>query len=95
LTVGPLQKKMPLKEGAQVMAYAFERGINFVDTAQLYLTYPYIKLAMEISGKKDIVIATKTYAYDKKTAMESFDDNGFILLSNKSRICVAIFANFI
>ena len=74
LTIGPLQKKMPLKQGAKVMAHAFERGINFVDTAQLYLTYPYIKSAMDMSGKKDIVVATKTYAYNRKTAMESFDE---------------------
>lgn len=74
LTVGPLQKNMSVKDGAEVMAYAFEKGINFVDTAQLYKTYPYIKVAMDISSKKDIVIATKTYAYDKKTAMQAFDE---------------------
>ncbi|TCO79075.1 aldo/keto reductase [Marinisporobacter balticus] len=71
LTVGPLQANLPVEIGAQVILEAFRRGVNFIDTAQLYETYPYIKRALELYGKDDIVIATKSYAYDKKTAEAS------------------------
>jgi predicted aldo/keto reductase-like oxidoreductase len=73
LTVGPLQANLPLEEGSEVLAYGFERGISFIDTAQLYETYPYIKRAMEISGKYDTVVSTKTYAYTRELAKEAVD----------------------
>lgn len=74
LTVGPLQANLSIEEGAEVMAEAFESGINFIDTAELYGTYPYIKKALELRGKKkDIVISSKSYAYDKETAQKSVD----------------------
>ncbi|MBR4293016.1 MAG: aldo/keto reductase [Clostridia bacterium] len=73
LTVGPLQANLELEKGAGVLAYAFERGINFTDTAQYYRNYAYIKRAMQISGKYDTVISTKTYAYDRKGAKEAFE----------------------
>jgi hypothetical protein len=63
LTVGPLQANLPVEEGARVIARAFEMGVNFIDTAKLYNTYHYIKRAIEISGKKDIVISSKSYDY--------------------------------
>ncbi|HHY52186.1 MAG TPA: aldo/keto reductase, partial [Clostridiales bacterium] len=73
LTAGPLQANLPLEEGATLMAEAIERGINFFDTAQLYETYPYLRRAMEITGKKDIVISTKTYAYTRQLAQEALE----------------------
>ncbi|QXM05978.1 aldo/keto reductase [Crassaminicella indica] len=74
LTVGPLQANLPIEVGAEVIAEAFNRGVNFIDTAQLYKTYPYIKRALEISKRKDIVIASKSYAYDEETAKKSLDE---------------------
>ncbi|MDF2570476.1 MAG: aldo/keto reductase, partial [Sporomusa sp.] len=46
LPMGPMQKNMPVKECADVVAHALKSGINFVDTAQGYKTYPPIKMAM-------------------------------------------------
>ena len=73
LTAGPLQANLPLEQGAALMAEAVERGINFFDTAQLYETYPYLRRAMEITGQKDIVISTKTYAYTRQLAEEALE----------------------
>ena len=73
LTVGPLQANLSIEAGAEVMAEAFVKGVNFIDTAELYETYPYIKLALEVYSGKDIVIASKSYAYDKETAKRSLD----------------------
>lgn len=71
LTIGPLQRNLSLKEGSHVLNYAIDCGINFVDTADLYETYPYIKEA--IKRKPDLIVSTKSYAYDYKTAQETLD----------------------
>lgn len=72
LTIGPLQANLTIDEGSSVIVEALKHGINFVDTAQLYGTYPYIKEAIKKYGEKPI-ISTKSYAYDLKTAKESFE----------------------
>ena len=74
LTVGPLQANFPVCEGAEIIAYAFESGINFIDTAQYYRTYDYIKAAIDICSKRDIVISSKTYAYDRRGAKEALEE---------------------
>lgn len=47
LTMGSSQLDLPLDEGAELIKYAFSKGINFFDTAQYYRTYPYIKKALK------------------------------------------------
>ncbi len=69
LTIGPLQRGLSLQDGFKVMERAIDYGINFVDTADLYDTYPYINLA--IKKKPDLVVASKSYAYDTITAEET------------------------
>lgn len=59
LTVGYTQMNLSVPEGADVLRYALERGINFLDTAQYYETYPYIKEALKGSNF-DPVIASKS-----------------------------------
>jgi predicted aldo/keto reductase-like oxidoreductase len=68
--MGPLQQNLPLLEGAGILEFGFENGINCLDTAELYQTYPYIKLALK--SKPDAVVITKCYAYDAATAKSSF-----------------------
>lgn len=70
LTMGPLQQNLPLTIGAGLLELAFSLGVNFIDTAELYGTYPYIKHALK--SKPDAVICTKCYAYDEKTAEQSY-----------------------
>ena len=72
LTVGPLQADLPVEEGAEVMLKAFNRGINFIDTAELYGTYPHIRRAIK-KAKGEVVVATKTYAYDREGAVRSVE----------------------
>ena len=55
LTVGKNQLNLPIKEGAEILRYALERGINFIDTAQYYETYPYIKEALKGLEQKPVV----------------------------------------
>ncbi len=74
LPMGPLQADMPVKEGARVILEGLHSGINFLDTAQAYKTYPHIKEAL--SGYQgEVVIASKSHAcqYDemKKAVTEA------------------------
>lgn len=71
LTMGPLQRNMSWEEGANLIKYGLERGINFIDTAELYETYGHISKALESIKREDLYIFTKSYAYDIKTAQES------------------------
>ncbi|MDL2235102.1 aldo/keto reductase [Christensenellaceae bacterium OttesenSCG-928-L17] len=71
LTMGPLQKNLPLKQGTGLFELAFELGVNFIDTAEIYGTYPYVKEALRI--KPDAVVCTKSYSYDEETARSSFE----------------------
>lgn len=70
LTIGPLQAKLELSEGAAVIRTAFDMGVNFIDTAELYGTYSYIKEAVK-GRRQDIVISTKCYAYTREGAEKS------------------------
>lgn len=60
LTVGPWQMNLPVREGAAVLRYALEAGINFLDTAQYYQTYPVIREALKGFSGADPVIASKS-----------------------------------
>lgn len=72
LTVGRTQMNLSLDEGAAVLRYALECGINFLDTAEYYQTYPYIKKALQGSNFEP-VIASKSLGHsfhEMKNAIE-------------------------
>jgi len=69
LTISPLQANLPPEQGADLLLYAASLGVNFVDTADLYGTYPAIRLALR---ECDMIVSTKSYAYDEETAEASF-----------------------
>lgn len=71
LTLGPLQKNLSIKDGAAVIRRAAEMGVNFIDTADLYGTYPYIKEVL--NDFPNMVVSSKSYAYDFKTAEETLN----------------------
>jgi len=73
LTIGPLQANLPVSEGASVIRYALENGVNFMDTAEYYKTYPYIKKALK-SYSGDIVLASKSYAYTRDMMQKSVEN---------------------
>ena len=63
LPMGPLQANISVKEGAKVINYAILKGINFIDTAEVYGTYPHIRESLK-DINKEVVIATKSVAKD-------------------------------
>ena len=75
LTVSGMQAALPKDDAARVLAYAFDCGINFLDTAQYYANYDLIRGALDICrDPDDVVISTKTYAYSKETAMAAVEE---------------------
>ncbi|MDR7870044.1 MAG: aldo/keto reductase [Tissierellaceae bacterium] len=73
LTMTPFQANLSIKEGAYLIEYAFNKGINFLDTAEIYDNYGYIKEALKGIKREDYVLTTKTYAYTKDMAKESLE----------------------
>lgn len=79
LPMGPLQKNVSVEEGSETIALALKEGINFLDTAQMYQTYPHIKKAIEKTGIRP-VIATKstatTYEDMQSAVLEALEEMG-------------------
>lgn len=74
LPMGPSQLALPVKEGANIIKYAIKQGINFLDTAQYYRTYPYIKEALKEltkDEKKELIICSKSLSWDYDGMMEA------------------------
>ncbi|HHT70594.1 MAG TPA: 4Fe-4S binding protein [Firmicutes bacterium] len=62
LTIGPLQANLTLAEGARVIRTALEEGIDFIETADSYRTYDYIRRAL-VGWTQPVVIASRSYDY--------------------------------
>lgn len=73
LIMGPLQRDLSAFEGASLIEYAYEKGINFIDTAELYETYGHIREAFKRITRDKLIVASKCYAYSAQTAKESFE----------------------
>jgi len=59
--LGKMQADVPPDRGAEAISRAIDLGVNFIDTAQLYRTYPHV--AHAIRGiEKDLVVASKSKA---------------------------------
>ena len=72
LVIGPLQVNLPVEQGAEVILAALELGVNFIDTAELYGTYPHIREAMKRYKSKPVV-SSKSYAHTAKGAKDSLE----------------------
>ena len=70
LPIGPLQANISVEKGAKLIRAALEKGINFIDTAEAYKTYPHIKKALE-GYNKEVIIATKSSAKTYKEMKQS------------------------
>ena len=86
LPMGPLQANISVEKGAKLIRAALERGINFIDTAEAYKTYPHIKKALE-GYNKEVIIATKSSAKTYKEMEQSIK----YALTSLNRIDIDIF----
>jgi aryl-alcohol dehydrogenase-like predicted oxidoreductase len=61
LPLGPLQAGLSPGEGGRLIRNALESGVNLLDTAELYGTYPHIRWALD-GYTGEVFIASKTHA---------------------------------
>ena len=73
LTIGRNQLDLPLGRGAEIVRYALDRGIDFLDTAQFYQTYPYIREALKGTSHKP-VIASKSLVHSYRDMSDSVNE---------------------
>ena len=81
LTVGSTQLNLSFESGAEIVRYAIEKGIGFLDTAEYYRTYPHIRRALDdlspsfsTNTLSRPVIVSKSLAYDYKSMERAIDD---------------------
>lgn len=72
LTMSASQAALSFAEGGRLLSYAFSKGVDFWDTAELYETYGHIREGLKSLSKLP-VISTKSYAWDRAGARASFD----------------------
>jgi predicted aldo/keto reductase-like oxidoreductase len=72
LTICPLQANLSLVEGARIIRMALEAGVNFIDTAELYRNYQYIREAIR-GYQQEVIIASKCYAYTSQGMQDSLE----------------------
>ncbi|MGM0600262.1 MAG: aldo/keto reductase [Candidatus Rifleibacteriota bacterium] len=60
LTMSPMQRGLSLEEGREVILHALSSGINFIDTAQMYGSYPQVRAALHKWMGNMPVIASKS-----------------------------------
>lgn len=73
LTMGPLLAGLAVNEGAALIRRALELGVNFIDTAQCYKNYDYIRHALK-GWQGDVVVATKSYDFTRDGMRKSLEE---------------------
>ncbi|HJV66597.1 MAG TPA: aldo/keto reductase [Geomonas sp.] len=85
LPLGPLQAAVSPDDGGRLIRHALERGVNLLDTAEMYQTYPHIRAALDgFTG--EVLIATKTHANTGEVARAHVER----ALSELNRECLDI-----
>ncbi len=62
LTMSPMQRGLNVTEGADVILHALKRGINLIDTAQMYGSYPQVGAALKRWKGASPVVTSKSAA---------------------------------
>jgi len=73
MPIGPNQLSLPVKKGASIVRHALEQGIDFLDTAQYYQTYPYIKEAIKGTNYEPI-ISSKSLASEYGSMIDAIEE---------------------
>lgn len=86
LPMGPLQLKVSIEEGAVLILEALRQGVNFIDTAERYETYPHIRKAID-QFDGEVIIGTKSAA----TTYEEMEKSIQLALESLGRKQIEIF----
>ncbi|HCX64202.1 MAG TPA: aldo/keto reductase [Eubacteriaceae bacterium] len=72
LTVSPLQANYSVDQAGDLIAFALQKGINFIDTADLYQNYEQIRNGIK-KAKISPVLCTKSYDYEWDGAKDNLE----------------------
>ncbi|MDW7668062.1 MAG: aldo/keto reductase [Bacillota bacterium] len=73
LSLSKLQCSYSMKEKLYLLNYAYDLGINFFDTAELYDNYSLIKNFLQDKDREKVFISTKSYSYNRETGKKSLE----------------------
>ncbi|MDR1691885.1 MAG: aldo/keto reductase [Oscillospiraceae bacterium] len=73
LPFSPLQSYTGGGAATDALTRAFELGVNFLDTAQLYDNYSILRPALAKAGR-DVFVASKTYAVSREEALQAVEE---------------------
>ena len=71
LAISPLQGRVTEEEGTSVLKYALERGVNWIDTAEIYDNYAQIATATR--DYPDVRIISKSYSVTGSEMRQSLE----------------------
>lgn len=71
LAISPLQGRVTTEQGREVFRYAITKGINWVDTAEIYDNYNQLKPVLQ--KYPEVKVVTKSYAVDKEELEASIE----------------------
>lgn len=72
LAISPLQGRVTIEEGREILSYAYTKGIDWVDTAEIYENYEQLKPVLKkYPGLK---VVTKSYAVTEKDLFHSLEE---------------------
>lgn len=74
LTIGPTQRNLSVSEGSRIISHAFDLGINFIDTAKSYGTYPHVAHAIKNFPGREIIIASKSHSFSWNDMRDDVED---------------------
>ncbi|WP_088186336.1 aldo/keto reductase [Desulfosporosinus sp. FKA] len=71
LAISPLQGRVTEAQGVDVLKYALERGINWIDTAEIYDNYG--QIAQAVKSYPQVRIISKSYAVTEQDLRKSLE----------------------
>lgn len=71
LAISPLQGRVSFAKGVDVLRYALEQGVNWIDTAEIYDNYA--QIAEAIRAYPAVKVASKSYAVTAKEMAQSIE----------------------
>jgi predicted aldo/keto reductase-like oxidoreductase len=58
------QTRLGMKNFVELSQYAYDKGIRFFDTADMYGSHPYVREALKVIPRDKVTILTKVMTYD-------------------------------
>lgn len=71
LAISPLQGRVSMNEGTEILRYAVAKGIDWIDTAEIYDNYE--QIAPVLREKANVKVVSKSYAVTAEQMNESIE----------------------